>query len=98
VTSQRRQPKAIATTLHLERRNVLVLLVAGGLAMAAARGLADMAGYSRLVDAVLQLTGWVFRYTHPAVGTLDALPPTRWPHVPQVPRLHKYWPGQGAYA
>jgi uncharacterized membrane protein YbhN (UPF0104 family) len=52
VTSQRRQPKAIATTLHLERRNVLVLLVAGGLAMAAAMGLADMAGYSRLVDAV----------------------------------------------
>jgi hypothetical protein len=50
VTSQRRQPKAVATTLHLERRNVLILLVAGGLAMAAAMGLADMAGYSRLVD------------------------------------------------
>ena len=45
-------PKAIAAALDLERRNFLILLVAGALALAAAMGLADMAGYSRLVDAV----------------------------------------------
>jgi uncharacterized membrane protein YbhN (UPF0104 family) len=54
-SSQRRQTKAVATTLGLERRNVLVLLVAGFLAMAAAMGLAEMAGYSRLVDAVQEV-------------------------------------------
>ncbi len=41
-----------ASVVDLERRNFLILLVAGALALAAAMGLADMAGYSRLVDAV----------------------------------------------
>ena len=47
---QRQQTKSSA--LELERHNFLILLVAGALALAAAMGLADMAGYSRLVDAV----------------------------------------------
>jgi uncharacterized membrane protein YbhN (UPF0104 family) len=47
---QRQQTKSAA--LELERHNFLILLVAGALALAAAMGLADMAGYSRLVDAV----------------------------------------------
>ncbi len=38
--------------LDFERRNFLILLVAGAFATAAAMGLADMAGYNRLVDAV----------------------------------------------
>ena len=49
---QRQQPKVIAAALDLARRNFLILLVAGALALAAAMGLADMAGYNRLVDAV----------------------------------------------
>lgn len=49
-TTRTRHPKSLA--LELERRNFLILLVAGALALAAAMGLADMAGYSRLVDAV----------------------------------------------
>jgi putative heme transporter len=52
VTIRQKQQRAIATPLDLERRNFLVLLVAGALALAAAMGLADMAGYGRLVDAV----------------------------------------------
>ncbi len=47
-----RQHWAISTALDIERRNLLILLVAGALALAAAMGLADMAGYGRLVDAV----------------------------------------------
>ena len=38
--------------MDLERRNFLILLVAGALALAAAMGLADMAGYKPLFDAV----------------------------------------------
>ena len=38
--------------MDLERRNFLILLVAGALALAAAMGLADMAGLQALVDAV----------------------------------------------
>jgi uncharacterized membrane protein YbhN (UPF0104 family) len=52
VTIRQKQQRAIATALDLERRNFLVFLVAGALALAAAMGLADMAGYGRLVDAV----------------------------------------------
>jgi uncharacterized membrane protein YbhN (UPF0104 family) len=48
----RQKPRAITGALELERRNFLILLVAGGFAIAAAMGLADMAGYGRLVDAV----------------------------------------------
>lgn len=48
----KRQTRAISAALELERRNVLILLFAGALALAAAMGLADMAGYSRLVEAV----------------------------------------------
>jgi uncharacterized membrane protein YbhN (UPF0104 family) len=48
----RQRPRAIASALDLERRNVLILLVAWAIASAAAMGLADIAGYSRLVDAV----------------------------------------------
>ena len=51
-TRQRQQPKVIAAALEIQRRNFLILLVAGALALAAAMGLADMAGYKRLVDAV----------------------------------------------
>ncbi len=42
----------MSAALDFERRNFLILLVAGALALAAAMGLADMAGYGRLVDAV----------------------------------------------
>src|SRR5262245_18685745 len=48
----RHKPRVIAAALDLERRNLLVLLAAGALAMAAAMGLADVAGYARLADAV----------------------------------------------
>jgi uncharacterized membrane protein YbhN (UPF0104 family) len=48
----RQRQRAISVVLDLERRNALILLVAGALALAAAMGLADMAGYGRLVDAV----------------------------------------------
>jgi len=51
VTTRQRQ-RAISSALELERRNALILLLAGALAFAAAVGLADMAGYGRLVDAV----------------------------------------------
>src|SRR5436305_4881813 len=50
MTSRRRQTRS--AVLELERHNFLILLVAGSLALAAAMGLADMAGYKRLVDAV----------------------------------------------
>jgi uncharacterized membrane protein YbhN (UPF0104 family) len=50
VNSRQRQAR---TAVHaLERHNFLILLIAGALALAAAMGLADMAGYGRLVDAV----------------------------------------------
>jgi uncharacterized membrane protein YbhN (UPF0104 family) len=52
VRSQRRQPKVTSATLDLEQRTVLILIAAGALALAAAVGLADLAGYSRLVEAV----------------------------------------------
>jgi uncharacterized membrane protein YbhN (UPF0104 family) len=52
MTAKQRQPRVIAAALDLQRRNFLILLVAGALALAAAMGLADMAGYSRLVEAV----------------------------------------------
>jgi hypothetical protein len=52
VASRRRGPKAIGATLGLERHNILVLFGAGALATAAAIGLADMAGYRQLADAV----------------------------------------------
>src|SRR3954453_4970596 len=41
-----------ALVFELERHNFLILLVAGALALAAAMGLADMAGYRALYDAV----------------------------------------------
>src|SRR5436305_11959731 len=50
MTSRRRQTRS--AVLELERHNFLILLVAGSVALAAAMGLADMAGYQRLVDAV----------------------------------------------
>jgi uncharacterized membrane protein YbhN (UPF0104 family) len=46
------QKRVRAAAIDFERRNFLILLVAGAFAMAAAMGLADMAGYNRLVDAV----------------------------------------------
>src|SRR6476620_5314981 len=52
MNTRRTQQRTMAMALELERRNFLILLVAGALALAAAMGLADMAGYSRLVDAV----------------------------------------------
>ncbi len=48
----RQRPRAVSAALELERRNFLILVVAGSLALAAAMGLADIAGYERLVDAV----------------------------------------------
>lgn len=50
--AKQRQAKVMSVALDIERRNFLILLVAGALALAAAMGLADMAGYKRLVDAV----------------------------------------------
>ena len=44
VTTRHDTATAIAAALDLERRNFLILLVAGALALAAAMGLADMAG------------------------------------------------------
>jgi uncharacterized membrane protein YbhN (UPF0104 family) len=52
MTIRQRQQRVITATLELERRNFLILVVAGGFALAAAMGLADAAGYGRLVDAV----------------------------------------------
>jgi len=52
MTTRQRNSRTIPLSVDLERRNFLILLVAGALALAAAMGLADMAGYSRLVDAV----------------------------------------------
>src|SRR2546421_11940579 len=51
MTQQKRQ-RTFSIALELERHNFLILVVAGALALAAAMGLADMAGYKRLVDAV----------------------------------------------
>ncbi len=48
----RRYQRAVGAAWELERRNFIVLLVAGALALAAAMALADLAGYARLVDAV----------------------------------------------
>ncbi len=48
----RQHPRVVAAAREMERRNFLILLVTGSLALAAAMGLADMAGYTRLVDAV----------------------------------------------
>jgi uncharacterized membrane protein YbhN (UPF0104 family) len=50
MTSRQRQNRT--TAFEIERHNFLILFVAGSLALAAAMGLADMAGYGRLVDAV----------------------------------------------
>ena len=50
--SERKQSKALAATLDLDQPNALVLFAVAALALAAAIGLADMAGYTRLVDAV----------------------------------------------
>ena len=44
MTTRTKHQKVIAAALDLERRNFLILLVAGALAHAAAMGLADMAG------------------------------------------------------
>jgi uncharacterized membrane protein YbhN (UPF0104 family) len=52
MTTRTRNQKVLAAALVVERRNFLILLVAGALALAAAMGLADMAGYSPLVEAV----------------------------------------------
>src|SRR4026207_985811 len=52
MTTRAKHQKVIAAALDMERRNFLILLVAGALALAAGVGLADMAGYSRLVEAV----------------------------------------------
>src|SRR3982751_6580973 len=52
MTSRIKRPRSFSIALELERHNFLILLVAGALALAAAMGLADMAGYRRLVDAV----------------------------------------------
>ena len=52
MTDRQRQPHVRTSALELERHNFLILLVAGALALAAAIGLADMAGYARLVEAV----------------------------------------------
>jgi uncharacterized membrane protein YbhN (UPF0104 family) len=52
MSPRQKQSRAIAVALELDRRNFLILLVTGALALAAAMGLADMAGYNRLVDAV----------------------------------------------
>jgi len=52
MSPRQKQSRAISVALELDRRNFLILLIAGALALAAAMGLADMAGYSRLVDAV----------------------------------------------
>ena len=52
MNGRQRQPRTRTAALVFERHNLLILLVAGALALAAAMGLADMAGYSRLVDAV----------------------------------------------
>src|SRR6476620_10822002 len=52
MNTRRTQHRTMARALELERHNFLILLFAGALALAAAMGLADMAGYNRLVDAV----------------------------------------------
>jgi hypothetical protein len=44
MTTRQRQPKVIAAALEMERRNFLILVVAGALALSAAMALADMAG------------------------------------------------------
>src|SRR5262245_32553923 len=52
MSPRQKQSRAISAALELDRRNFLILLVTGALALAAAMGLADMAGYNRLADAV----------------------------------------------
>ncbi|HKP18890.1 MAG TPA: lysylphosphatidylglycerol synthase transmembrane domain-containing protein [Gaiellaceae bacterium] len=52
MTDRERQPRAISAAFDLEGRNFLILVIAGALALAAAMGLADMAGYTHLVEAV----------------------------------------------
>ena len=52
MTTRQRHSRAASLSVDLERRNFLILLVAGVLALAAAMGLADMAGYKALFDAV----------------------------------------------
>ena len=52
MNDRQRHPQTRIAALEPERHNLLILLVAGGLALAAAMGLADMAGYGRLVDSV----------------------------------------------
>jgi uncharacterized membrane protein YbhN (UPF0104 family) len=52
VTSRQKQQRTFSIALDLERHNFLILLIAGAFALAAAMGLADMAGYKRLVDSV----------------------------------------------
>jgi uncharacterized membrane protein YbhN (UPF0104 family) len=47
-----RQRHVRSALLEFERHNFLILLIAGALALAAAMGLADMAGYRALYDAV----------------------------------------------
>ena len=56
---QDRQPRVASAALD-DGRYVLILLVAGALALAAAMGLADMAGYPHLVDAVQDVVpSWI---------------------------------------
>src|SRR6187397_1739155 len=52
MTTRQRHSRTVSLSVDLERRNFLILLVAGALALAAAMGLADMAGYKALFDAV----------------------------------------------
>jgi uncharacterized membrane protein YbhN (UPF0104 family) len=52
MTTRQRHSRTVSLSVDLERRNFLILLVAGVLALAAAMGLADMAGYKALFDAV----------------------------------------------
>ena len=54
-----RQPRVVSGALD-DGRYFLILLVAGALALAAAMGLADMAGYPHLVDAVQDVVpSWI---------------------------------------
>lgn len=53
--SAERNQRTVAAVLDWERRRVLVLFAAGAMALAAAIGLADMAGYDALVRAVHHL-------------------------------------------
>jgi uncharacterized membrane protein YbhN (UPF0104 family) len=59
MNTRRKQNRAIAA-FDIERRNFLILVVAGGFALAAAMALADMAGYRSLVDAVQDVVPFYF--------------------------------------